>query len=101
MEYLRPEKVEAANNITEEEWGTLLSAIGKHPSKTAIEILRENKNRPTTAIELFGEDRQNSGQAHPNSVFLKRGLPFRLVRIGQFDRTAGRRNRLIALVRWQ
>lgn len=96
---MRPE--ETADDITEEEWLTLLSVVGKHPSKTAIEILKENKNKPTTAIELFGADRQNSGQAHPNSVFLKHGLPFRLVRIGQFDRTVGRRNRLIAFVRWR
>lgn len=99
MEYIRPEKI--ADDITEEEWASLLKAIEGHPSKTAIEILKRNKNKPTTAIELFGATRQNSGQTYPNSVFLKRGLPFRLVRIGQFDRNAGRRNRLIALVRWR
>lgn len=93
------EHADVAQDITQSEWEVIIKTVRGTNSERAIDLLHSNKNTPTAARDLFDPVRQNSGQTYSNSLFLRKGIPFLLTRIGRLEAQRGRCFRLLALVR--
>lgn len=85
--------------LTDTEWCMILGAFEGLQDEPAIMLLREKKNAPQTARDLFGE-RAHQGEESPNNRFRSLGLDYRIARGAETERGAGRAGRLLAIVRW-
>lgn len=88
-----------SSSLSSEDWDRILSALAKsHDIETAKKLKAEG-NRAFPADVLFSGARINeAGQNAINSTLHNKGVPFRLSRIGKYERGEGRRKRLLAFV---
>ena len=90
-----------ADELTEADWNRLFAASTEKDYQKAVKVLQERGNAATPASELFeGKAVFDTGQVRINNFFKNEGIPFRLVRIGEWIPGENRNHRPLALKRW-
>lgn len=87
-------------NITEAEWDSIEATLSNTRYSFVTRTLRIQNNKSRPAYEVLPSDIVNQGNEQVNAVLLKQAIPFRLTRIGSYSKMEGRKNRLLAFVRW-